>query len=79
MSSFVVNCFNFTLKATCHLDNGMKVEIDRLSPKHIAEAIQKTGVDSITLIGPQSVIEKMKEEILKLVNIDIITLGGSNG
>jgi hypothetical protein len=58
----------------------MKIEIDRLSPKHIADAVQKTGVDSITLIGPKTVVERMKEEVLKLVNIDIITLGGtSNG
>lgn len=79
MSSFVLNCFNFTLKAVCHMDNGMKVEIDKLTPKHIADAIQKTGVDSVTLIGPKAVVEKIKEDVLKFVNVDIITLGGPNG
>lgn len=77
MSSFVINCFNFTLKPICYMDNGMKIELDCLSAKKIAEAVVATGVDSVTLIGPIALVERLKRDILEEVNVNIITLGGN--
>lgn len=76
MSSMVVNCFNFTLGATCHMDSGLKIEIHQTTAEEIVKVAQATGVRAITLIGPRVIIDKMKERILELIDIEVITLGG---
>lgn len=78
MSSMVVNCFNFTLGATCHMDTGIKIEIYKTSAEEIVRVVQATGVEAVTLIGPREFIEKIKLDILKLINIEVLTIGGTN-
>jgi len=76
MSSMVINCFNFTLGAVCHMDSGLKIEIHQTTAEEIAKVAQATGVKAITLIGPRVIIEKMREKILELIDVEVITLGG---
>jgi hypothetical protein len=78
MSSMVVNCFNFTLGATCHMDSGIKIEIYRTSAEEIVRVVQATGTQAITLIGPRDFIEKIRLDILKLIDIEVFTIGGTN-
>ena len=76
MSSMVVNCFNFTLGATCHMDTGLKIEIYKTTAEEIVRVAQVTGVEAITLIGPRVLIDKIKKDILELIDIEVLTLGG---
>ena len=78
MSSMVVNCFNFTLGATCHMDSGIKIEIYRTSAEEIVKVAQATGTKAVTLIGPRDFIEKIKLDILTLMDIEVFTIGGTN-
>lgn len=76
MSSMVVNCFNFTLGTTCHMDSGLKIEIYKTNAEEIVRVAQVTGVKAITLIGPRLLIEKLREQILELIDIEVLTMGG---
>jgi hypothetical protein len=63
MNSFIVNCFNFSLRPVCYLDNGIKITLSELSSKEILKAAEISDVASITLIGPTLMTKKLKQEI----------------
>jgi hypothetical protein len=65
MSSFVINCFNFSLKPVCYFDSGVKMTLQELSSEEILKAARISNSELITLIGPTAITKKLKEEIEK--------------
>jgi hypothetical protein len=60
------------------MDSGIKIEIYRTSAEEIVRVVQATGTQAITLIGPRDFIEKIRLDILKLIDIEVFTIGGTN-
>lgn len=75
--NFVVNCMHFTLKASCYFEDGMRIDIDKIDGDEIYKVILATGADSVTLMGPIAMTEKIAQEIRNHSDIKINILGGT--
>jgi hypothetical protein len=73
----VINCFSFTLKATCYLSDGTKVEIASLTPEEIKKVIDTMGVTKLTLMGPTAYTSKIAELIKKISDVEIYLMGAT--
>lgn len=73
----VVNCLNFTLRTTCYLSDGTRVEINALTAAEIDKIIKAMGVTKLTLMGPVSMTEKIANDIRQINDIEIYLMGAT--
>lgn len=64
MKTMVVNCFNFALGATGIIDGREKVKIDSIRPESIYNTARNYNVEKIILIGPHTMTQKIKEDLV---------------
>jgi hypothetical protein len=75
--NLVVNCFHFTLKSTCYLSDGRKIEVDTLNAEEIIKVFEDSGANSLTLMGPKAITEKIANEIKNIKDIEINIMGAT--
>lgn len=73
----VINCFGFTLKATCYLSDGTRIEINSLNSEEIEKVIKAMGITKLTLMGPTSFTAKIGEEVRKVSDVEIYLMGAT--
>lgn len=82
MNSFVINCFNFSLKPVCFFQDGTKITLPELNAEEILMVAKSSNSDSITLVGPTVITKKIKEDIEKSTDFNLkikIILNPENG
>jgi len=75
--NLVVNCFHFTLKSTCYLSDGRRIEVDTLNAEEVIKVFEGAGATSMTLMGPKAITEKIASEIKNIKDIEIHIMGAT--
>jgi hypothetical protein len=75
--NLVVNCFHFTLKSTCYLSDGRRIEVDTLNAEEIIKVFEGSGATSMTLMGPKAITEKIAKEIKEIKDLEIHIMGAT--
>jgi hypothetical protein len=75
--NLVVNCFHFTLKSTCYLSDGRRIEVDTLNAEEVIKVFEGAGATSMTLMGPKAITEKIANEIKSSKDIEIHIMGST--
>ncbi len=64
MKTLVINCFNFTLGTTGMIDGKQPVKIENIGAESIYSTARNYSVEKIILIGPNSVTQKIREDLI---------------
>lgn len=73
----VINCLSFTLKATCYLSDGTKVEIESITPEEIDKIVKAMKVTKLTLMGPTDYTSRIAEKIREINDVEIYLMGAT--
>jgi hypothetical protein len=75
--NLVVNCFHFTLKSTCYLSDGRRIEVDTLNAEEVIKVFESLGATSMTLMGPKAITEKIAKEVKEIKDLEIHIMGAT--
>jgi hypothetical protein len=64
MKTLTINCFNFTLGTIGIIDGKEKVKIENIGAESIYSTARNHNVDKIILIGPHSMTQKIREDLM---------------